>query len=76
MLLYYYYEQFLYVQLGKLRISDKIKTLAQSGPSARYQVTRLLVYTGELRDNHCDGNLFANYDCGIDFLYQCVIHMF
>ena len=56
-----------YVQLGQLKISDKIKILAQSGPSARYQVTRLLVYTGEIRDNHCDGNLFANNDCGMDF---------
>lgn len=49
------------LQLAQLRVSDKVKTLTQSGPSVQYQVVRLLVYTGE-HDVH--GSLFADNDCG------------
>ena len=60
------------MQLGQLRVSNKIKTLAQSGPSVRYQVIRLLVYTGELDDDQHYGSLFTDNDCGRLFSYRIV----
>lgn len=53
-----------FLQLAQLRVSDRIKTLVQSGPSVRYQVIRLLVYTGESCDDHYYGSLFTGDDCG------------
>ena len=54
-----------FLQLAQLRVTDRIKKLAQCGPSVRYQAMRLLVYTGESCDFQHHGSLFTDNDCGM-----------